>query len=226
MVEGVRYAFGFAADPGAAPAAGAGQLRGHAVQRAAAGVRGRRARRRAAHARASCPPRPGLGALAGALYLASRSSVLGLGRVIVVATLALGLALVGFSQSESLWLSAGAAGADRVRDDGADGGGEHAHPDDGGRGQAGPGDELLRDGVPGRGPVRQPAGRVARRGRRRPRGGRRVGGAGAARRAGVRHPAPAAAAARPAGVRPARHPAGGRGRGERGHRTRPGRAAG
>ncbi|HEY1190486.1 MAG TPA: MFS transporter, partial [Gemmata sp.] len=49
----------------------------------------------------------GVGALAGALYLASRSSVLGLGRVIVVATLALGLTLVGFSRSESLWLSLG-----------------------------------------------------------------------------------------------------------------------
>ena len=49
----------------------------------------------------------GLGALSGALYLASRSSVLGLGRVVVVATLGLGLALVGFSQSGALWLSAG-----------------------------------------------------------------------------------------------------------------------
>lgn len=49
----------------------------------------------------------GVGALAGALYLASRSSVIGLGRVIVVATLALGSALVGFSQSESVWLSVG-----------------------------------------------------------------------------------------------------------------------
>jgi MFS family permease len=47
----------------------------------------------------------GLGALAGALYLASRSSVLGLGRVIVIATLTLGLALIGFSQSGVLWLS-------------------------------------------------------------------------------------------------------------------------
>src|SRR4029077_19125591 len=37
----------------------------------------------------------------------SRSSVIGLGRVIVVATLALGVALIGFSQSESLWLSLG-----------------------------------------------------------------------------------------------------------------------
>src|SRR5207253_10353021 len=49
----------------------------------------------------------GVGALGGALYLASRSSVIGLGRVIVVATLALGVALVGFSQSGALWASAG-----------------------------------------------------------------------------------------------------------------------
>lgn len=49
----------------------------------------------------------GAGALAGALYLASRSSVIGLGRVIVVATVVLGLGLIGFSQSESLVLSAG-----------------------------------------------------------------------------------------------------------------------
>jgi MFS family permease len=47
----------------------------------------------------------GLGALAGALYLASRRSVLGLGRVIVGATLVLGLGLVGFALSRSLWLS-------------------------------------------------------------------------------------------------------------------------
>lgn len=48
----------------------------------------------------------GVGALAGALYLASRTSVLGLGRVIVAATVSLGAALVGFSHSGSLWLSA------------------------------------------------------------------------------------------------------------------------
>ncbi len=48
----------------------------------------------------------GLGALVGALYLAGRSTVLGLGRVIVAAVLGLGLALVGFSQSGSVRLSA------------------------------------------------------------------------------------------------------------------------
>jgi MFS family permease len=47
----------------------------------------------------------GLGALAGALYLASRRSVLGLGRVIVAAAVVFGLGLVGFSLSRTLWLS-------------------------------------------------------------------------------------------------------------------------
>jgi MFS family permease len=48
----------------------------------------------------------GLGALAGALYLASRPSVLGLGRVIVAAVTILGFGLAGFSQSSAVWLSA------------------------------------------------------------------------------------------------------------------------
>ena len=47
----------------------------------------------------------GLGALAGALYLASRSSVLGLGRAMVVATIAFGVGLVAFSLSHAVWLS-------------------------------------------------------------------------------------------------------------------------
>lgn len=48
----------------------------------------------------------GLGALGGALYLASRSSVLGLGKVIIVSTTILGFALAGFAWSHSLWISA------------------------------------------------------------------------------------------------------------------------
>src|SRR5262249_19163133 len=43
----------------------------------------------------------GVGALAGALYLASRRTVLGLGRVIVLATGLFGLGLIGFAQSHS-----------------------------------------------------------------------------------------------------------------------------
>jgi MFS family permease len=48
----------------------------------------------------------GVGALAGAVYLATRVSVLGLGRVVIVATLALGVGLVAFSQSRAVGLSA------------------------------------------------------------------------------------------------------------------------
>jgi MFS family permease len=47
----------------------------------------------------------GMGALAGALYLASRNSVLGLGRAMAIATLAFGGGLIAFSLSRVLWLS-------------------------------------------------------------------------------------------------------------------------
>jgi len=47
----------------------------------------------------------GLGAVAGALYLASRGSVLGLGRVMVLATLAFGTGLIGFGLARSLWVA-------------------------------------------------------------------------------------------------------------------------
>lgn len=47
----------------------------------------------------------GTGALVGALYLASRRSVVGLGRVIAIAAAIFGSALVAFSFSRYLWLS-------------------------------------------------------------------------------------------------------------------------
>jgi len=47
----------------------------------------------------------GVGALLGTVYLASRHTVIGLGKVIVVATLALSLGLIGFSLSHTLWIS-------------------------------------------------------------------------------------------------------------------------
>jgi MFS family permease len=47
----------------------------------------------------------GLGALCGALYLASRSSVLGLGRIISLSAAAFGVGLVLFSHSGWLWVS-------------------------------------------------------------------------------------------------------------------------
>jgi MFS family permease len=47
----------------------------------------------------------GVGALVGALYLASRTSVVGLGRVMVAATMLFGGALVAFALSHTLWVS-------------------------------------------------------------------------------------------------------------------------
>ena len=47
----------------------------------------------------------GVGALAGTVYLASRASVVGLGRVISAATLLFGLSLIAFAASRVLWLS-------------------------------------------------------------------------------------------------------------------------
>jgi MFS family permease len=47
----------------------------------------------------------GCGALMGALWLAGRKSVLGLGRVILYATIVFGVGLVSFSFSKVLWLS-------------------------------------------------------------------------------------------------------------------------
>lgn len=47
----------------------------------------------------------GIGALAGALYLATRRTVVGLGRVIAVAGVVFGLALIAFSFSHQLWIS-------------------------------------------------------------------------------------------------------------------------
>jgi MFS family permease len=47
----------------------------------------------------------GLGALIGALSLAWRKSVIGLGRVIAVATLGFGVALIAFTLSDFFWLS-------------------------------------------------------------------------------------------------------------------------
>lgn len=47
----------------------------------------------------------GMGALAGALYLASRRSVLGLGRVVAMSAALFGVGLVAFSRAHALWLA-------------------------------------------------------------------------------------------------------------------------
>ncbi len=49
----------------------------------------------------------GVGALAGAVFLASRKSVLGLGRIIVMASCTFGTGLIVFSLSRLIWLSLG-----------------------------------------------------------------------------------------------------------------------
>ncbi len=49
----------------------------------------------------------GVGALGGALYLASRNTVLGLGRTIAIATAAFGAGLIGFGFSGVFWISMG-----------------------------------------------------------------------------------------------------------------------
>jgi MFS family permease len=50
----------------------------------------------------------GAGALAGGVYLASRTSVVGLGRVVMYATLAFGTGLIAFSLAGNLWLAVAA----------------------------------------------------------------------------------------------------------------------
>jgi MFS family permease len=47
----------------------------------------------------------GVGAVAGALYMASRRTVLGLGRVMVTSTLAFGTGLVAFGFARSIWIA-------------------------------------------------------------------------------------------------------------------------
>ena len=47
----------------------------------------------------------GVGAIAGSIYLASRKSVLGLGKIIIISSNVFGIGLIGFSLSRLFWLS-------------------------------------------------------------------------------------------------------------------------
>jgi MFS family permease len=47
----------------------------------------------------------GIGALAGAIYLASRRSVVGLGRVIAIASVLLGMSMIAFGAARTMWLA-------------------------------------------------------------------------------------------------------------------------
>ena len=101
----------------------------------------------------------GLGALLGALSLASRKSVLGLGRQIAWASAVFGLSLIAFSFSRVLWLSMLLLVTQRLCRDDGNGGQQHHPANHRGRRQTRPGDELLRDGFPWRGSVGKPVGR-------------------------------------------------------------------
>ena len=100
----------------------------------------------------------GLGALMGALSLASRKSVLGLGRQIAWASALFGLSLIAFSFSHVLWLSMLLLVSQWICRDDGNGGQQHDPANHRGRRQTRPGDELLRDGFPGRGSVGKPVG--------------------------------------------------------------------
>ena len=103
----------------------------------------------------------GLGALSGALWLTTRKSVVGLGRVIVFNTVVFGLRLDRVCAVAVAARVAAVHDDHRFRHDGADGVDQYRHPDDRRRRQARPGDELLHDGVPGDGAIRQSAGGLA-----------------------------------------------------------------
>ncbi|HET7457537.1 MAG TPA: MFS transporter [Gemmatimonadaceae bacterium] len=102
--EGVRYAFGFPPVRSALVLVALMGLFGMPyttlMPAVAAGVLGG-----GPHTLGRLMTAGGLGALVGAFYLAGRSSVVGLGRVIMIGAVSAGLALVCFALSRSLWLS-------------------------------------------------------------------------------------------------------------------------
>jgi MFS family permease len=102
--EGFRYAFGFAPIRAVLLLPHAHQPDGDAVHGADAAHGRGSAARRAAHARFP-DGAVGVGALGGAAYLASRRSVLGLGRLIPAASIVFGCGLIAFSLSRTIALS-------------------------------------------------------------------------------------------------------------------------
>ena len=105
----------------------------------------------------------GWGALLGALRLAFRKSVLGLGRQITWASALFGVSLIAFSFSACPLAFDVAAGVVRFRGDDGNGGQQHHSANHCGRRQTRPGDELLRHGLSRRGPAGKPAGRQSGR---------------------------------------------------------------
>ena len=93
----------------------------------------------------------GTGALMGALVLASRKTVLGLGRQIAWASGAVRPGSDRFLVLRRLVAIDAIAGDNRFRVDDGNGGQQHHPANDRGRRQARPGDEFLRHGLPWRG---------------------------------------------------------------------------
>ena len=155
--DGFRYAAGFAPIRALLLLLALVEPDGDAVLGADAGDRRARRSTAAPHTLGFLMSAAGLGALGGALYLASRQSVLGLGRVIAISSFVFGAGLVAFSRSTSLALSLVLLvpiGAGMMVQLAAT---QHAAPDPRRRGHARPRDELLRDGVLRHDPVREPA---------------------------------------------------------------------
>ena len=104
----------------------------------------------------------GVGALTGSIYLASRKSVLGLGRVIVISAGVFGMGLIGFSLSRVFWLSlcfmllTGSGMMVQMASSNTN------SADDCGGGQTGTGHEFLHDVLYGHGAFRKPSRRQLR----------------------------------------------------------------
>ncbi len=109
----------------------------------------------------------GTGALATTTYLASRTTIRGLGRIIVGAAAVAGLALACLRLADRVPGRARPAGAGRRRRDPRGRIGEHDHPDHCRRSLARAGRGVLHDGISRRGSARQPRCRSAGEGRRR-----------------------------------------------------------
>ena len=92
----------------------------------------------------------GVGALAGSIYLASRKTVLGLGRVIVISCAVPRRGADGLQRIHDAGLVAAFDAVRGLRHDRGDGVGQHRAAIDHGRRQARPRDEFLCDGRYGR----------------------------------------------------------------------------
>jgi MFS family permease len=104
LVEGLRYAFGFAPIRAALLLLAVVSLMGMPYT-VLMPVIAARTLHGGPHTLGFLMGASGVGALGGALYLASRRSVVGLGRVIPMAAAVFGAGLVAFGMSRSLWIS-------------------------------------------------------------------------------------------------------------------------